>query len=48
MEIFISSAWGTVFDDWATSTDAAVVCRQLGYNTYGIIHIESDCFACYI
>ena len=34
MEIFLSGVWGTISDDGATSTDARIVCRQLGYNTY--------------
>ena len=34
MEIFLSGVWGTISDDSATSTDARIVCRQLGYSTY--------------
>ena len=34
VEIFLSSKWGTVTDNGAGTTDARVVCRQLGYNTY--------------
>ena len=33
MEIFLTGVWGTVSDDGSESTDAVVVCRQLGYNT---------------
>ena len=38
VEIFLSGAWGTVSDDGARSTDARVVCRQLGYSTYSILY----------
>ena len=34
MEIFLSGVWGTISDDGSTNTDAAVVCRQLGYESY--------------
>ena len=33
VEIFLSGIWGTVSDDGAGTTDARIVCRQLGYNT---------------
>ena len=35
MEIFLGGEWGTVCHRSAYSEDARVVCRQLGYNTYG-------------
>ena len=34
LEIFLSGVWGTISDDGATSTNAEIVCRQLGYTTY--------------
>ena len=36
VEIYLSGVWGTV-NYYGASTEAAwVVCRQLGYHTYGI------------
>ena len=33
VEIYLYEEWGTITDDGATSVDAHVVCRQLGYDT---------------
>ena len=40
MEICLNDVWGTVCDDGWSTTDATVVCRQLGYSTQGQTHLQ--------
>ena len=37
VEIFLDGVWGTINRVGGYNEDAIVVCRQLGYHTYGMI-----------
>lgn len=42
LEVCYEGVWGTVCGGGFGAADAAVICRQLGYSSYGMIQRKTD------
>ena len=40
LEVCFDQRWGTINGDGWTHTDTQVACRQLGYSTSGMVHMN--------